>query len=230
MPRTAPSNMGEPLLFGAAYSVYTRIARLALLEKGVAFQFQEIDIFSAAGPPPDYLERHPFGKIPAFSDNGFDLYETAVITRYIDEAFAGPALQPTDVKTRARMAQIVGLLDSYGYKAMVWDVFVERVRRTSQGHSADEAKISDGLARAELCFEAIEEIMGDRPFFAGEQISLADLHAAPMIACLRVAPEGRARLDARPRLNAWWKHMVARSSMRATPSPMFDDATARAAL
>lgn len=221
--------MDQPILFGAAYSVYTRIARLALLEKGASFQFQEIDIFDDAGPPAGYLERHPFGKIPAFSDNGFDLYETAVITRYVDEAFSGPALQPSDARRRARMSQIIGLLDSYGYKAMVWDVFVERVRRPRQGHTADEAKIAAGLARADLCFDAIENIMGDRPFFVGDSPSLADLHAAPMFACLRVALEGMARVNARPRLAQWWSRMSARPSMRATPSPMFDDLTAQAA-
>ena len=42
--------MSEPVLYGAAYSVYVRSARLALAEKGVAYRLQEVDIFAEDGP------------------------------------------------------------------------------------------------------------------------------------------------------------------------------------
>ena len=44
----------------------------------------------------------PFGKIPAFEHQGFHLYEAGPISRYVDETFAGPALQPSDARHRAR--------------------------------------------------------------------------------------------------------------------------------
>jgi hypothetical protein len=53
-------------LYGAEYSVYTRIARLALKEKGVDYSFEQVDIFAEGGPPEGYLKRHPFNRIPAF--------------------------------------------------------------------------------------------------------------------------------------------------------------------
>ncbi|WP_342361520.1 glutathione S-transferase family protein [Terrarubrum flagellatum] len=219
--------MADPILFGAAYSVYTRIARLALIEKGVSCRFEEVDIFAAGGPPSDYLRRHPFGKIPALGHDGFDLYETAAITRYVDEAFSGPSLQPKEPRIRARMAQLIGVLDAYGYRAMVWDIFVERARKPQRGELPDEAKIAAAVERTERCFDAIEAIMRDAPWLAGEEsLTLADLHAAPMIACLRVAPEGAACLSRHPRLYEWWERISSRASMQATPSPMFDDATA----
>jgi glutathione S-transferase len=49
------------------------------------------------------MARHRFGKIPAFEHAGFRLYETGAITRYVDEAFPGPRLQPDDPRDRARM-------------------------------------------------------------------------------------------------------------------------------
>jgi len=55
-----------PIVFGATYSVYTRIVRLALEEKGIAYRLEEVDIFADGGPPSDYDERHPFLRIPAF--------------------------------------------------------------------------------------------------------------------------------------------------------------------
>ncbi len=217
--------MTTPVLFGAAYSVYTRIARLALHEKGVAHRFQEIDIFSPAGIPANYAERHPFGKIPAFEHLGFRLFETASIARYVDEAFDGPSLQPVDAPGRARVAQIIGLLDSYAYRAMVWDVFVERVRKPTRGDAPDETKIAGGLERADICLRTLDGFMADAGWLAGrgERPTLADLHAAPMVLCLRQAPEGAALLARFPRLAAWLDRMIRRESLRATPSPMFSD-------
>jgi glutathione S-transferase len=213
--------MADPTLYGAAYSVYTRIARLALLEKGVVFHFEAVDIF-ADGVADLHRRRHPFARIPTFEHDGFALYETAAICRYVDEGFAGPALQPATAHARARVAQLVGLLDSYGYRAMVWDVFVERVRRPLRGETTDETKIAAGLATAQTCLAAVAGLMGASPYLAGDSLSLADLHAAPMIAYFRAAPEGAAALARHPSLSAWWESMRVRASLLATPSPLID--------
>lgn len=213
--------MAEPLLFGAAYSVYVRIVRLVLAEKGVAHRLVEIDIFAPDGPPPDYLaERHPFGRIPAFEHDSFRLYETGAIARYVDEAFAGPALQPSEPRARARMNQIIGLLDNYAYRTLVWDIFVESVRAPAQGRQADAARIAAALPKAATCLAALADLMGEEPFLAGPALTLADLHAAPMLIYFRMAKEGAALLRQAPSLAAWLARMDERASIRATRSPM----------
>ncbi|WP_245520908.1 glutathione S-transferase N-terminal domain-containing protein, partial [Mesorhizobium sp. M8A.F.Ca.ET.208.01.1.1] len=57
-----------------------------LEEKGVDYELAPVDIFAADGIPAWYLERHPFGRIPAFEHDGFRLFETGAIARYVDEA------------------------------------------------------------------------------------------------------------------------------------------------
>ena len=94
-------------LYGLERSVYTRIARLALEEKGVPYALHEVEIFGPGGVPPEQLARHPFGRIPALAHDGFVLYETGAITRYVDEAFAGPPLQPHEPARRARMPDAI---------------------------------------------------------------------------------------------------------------------------
>ena len=105
----------RPILYGLARSVYTRIARLALEEKRVDYALEEVEIFGAGGVPEQHLERHPFGRIPTLAHGAFSLYETAAITRYVDEAFPGPSLQPTEPEARGRMAQVMSVLDAYAY-------------------------------------------------------------------------------------------------------------------
>ena len=208
--------MSQPILFGAAYSVYVRIVRLALWEKQVSYRLQEVDVFAPGGPPADHLARQPFGRIPAFEHDGFTLYETAAITRYVDEAFDGPALQPDDAKRRARMNQIIGLLDSYAYMTLVWDIYVERVDAPREGRAADEAKIAAALPRARICLDELARLMGRATFLAGDALTLADLHAAPMFAYFLAAPEGAAMLAERPVLAGWWQRMAAQPAMTAT--------------
>jgi glutathione S-transferase len=212
--------MHDPIVFGADYSVYVRIVRLALEEKGFPYRLQEIDVFASGGPPADYLTRHPFGRIPAFEHAGFRLFEAGAITRYIDDAFPGPTLQPGQPRLRARMNQVISILDSYAYRTLVWDIFVERVRAPQQGRQPDEDRIHAAVPAADKCLVALDEIMGDEPFLGGTDLSLADLHAAPMFAYFVLAPEGAALLARHASLHGWWDRISQRASMIATRSPL----------
>jgi glutathione S-transferase len=211
--------MSAPRLFGAAYSVYVRIVRLVLAEKAVPYELVEVEVFAPSGPPRDYLERHPFGRMPAFEHDGFRLYETGAIARYIDEGFAGPVLQPAAPRDRARMNQIISLLDSYAYRPLVWDVFVERVRAPAQGRRPDETRIAAALPKLETCLDALVELMADGPYLAGAQMTLADLHAAPMFIYARLASDAARLLRRRPALDAWLDRLIERPSIAATRSP-----------
>lgn len=205
-----------PKLYGADYSVYVRIARMTLLEKGVDHEPVPVDVFAPGGPPAWYGEMHPFGKIPAFEHGELRLFETSAITRYVDEAFAGPALQPADPAARAVMNQMIGILDSYAYRTLVWDIYVERVSRPRDGIPSDEARIAAALPVARTCLDVLSRLKRDGPWLLGKDISLADLHAAPMFAYFLKAPEGRAMLDEFPGLRSWWEAISRRGSMRAT--------------
>ena len=205
--------MAKPRVFGADYSVYVRIVRLALAEKGVDYDLVPLDIFAEGGPPSDYLDRQPFARIPAFEHDGFSLYETGAITRYIDEAFDGPSLQPTNIFERARCNQLISIADNYAYPHLVWGIFVECAEKPAQGAPADEAAIAALRPKAETCLKAMSDLMGDWPWLAGDALSLADLYAAPMMDYFLKAREGRDMIGQYPNLEAWWSRIASRSSM-----------------
>lgn len=204
--------MGKPILYGADYSVYVRIARMTLEEKGVDYELVPLDIFAAEGAPAWYLEHHPFGRIPAFEHDGFRLFETGAIARYVDEAFAGPALQPMDPRGRARMGQIAGMLDAYGYRAMVWDVAVERLEKAP----ADENLIAAGLRQAETVLRVLTSLKAKGPWLLGDQLTLADLHTAPVIAYFLKVAEGRDLLARFADIEGWYSRIAARPSFAGT--------------
>jgi glutathione S-transferase len=208
--------VSEPVLYGLARSVYTRIARLALEEKRVRYTFEEVEIFAAAGVPTQHYARHPFGRIPVLDHQGFMLYETAAITRYVDEAFSGPRLQPQEPHARARMNQVIGILDAYAYRSMIWGVFVARIVAPEEGIIADEKLVTEALQVSRTCCRALDEILGGNRYFTGDEITLADLHALPILLYFAMTQEGRDTLSEYPRLRAWLEFAAARPSVQRT--------------
>ena len=103
--------MAHPIVYGLAGSSYVWSARLALAEKGVTHEL--VDVPFGAHREEPHLSRHPFAEVPALEHDGFALYETQAIMRYVDERFAGTPLQPEDVHEWSRMNQIIGIVDAY---------------------------------------------------------------------------------------------------------------------
>jgi glutathione S-transferase len=203
-------------LLGLRISVYTRIARLALEEKDVDYQLEEIDIFADAGPPDEYLAHNPFGTIPCLMHGDFYLYETSAISRYIDETFPGTALQPSKSAQRARMNQVISILDCHTYRPMVWDVYVQRIVVAGGGGQADESLITMALPTLQNVLQQLDLWRDEHEFLIGDSLTLADLHAYPMLRLFIEAPEGAAMLESFPRLQQWMQQMQTRDSVRAT--------------
>lgn len=203
------------VLHGYDYSVYVWVARLALAQKGVAHDHREVNPF-ADEVPADYLALNPFGNVPTLVQDDFVLYETGSIIRYVDEVFDGPSLQPTDPRDRARMNQIIAIVDTQAYRPMVRQVFSHLVYGPSIGRAVDAEEGSAGLERSAKVLAALEALMGQGPWLVGDTISLADLHMAPMMAYFCMAPEGAALLRDYPRLQDWWTAMQQVPALRRT--------------
>jgi len=210
--------MSHPALYGLVQSVYTRIARLVFEEKSIAYELVEVDIFTDEGVPPYYLELHPFGRIPCLVDSDFVLYETSAITRYIDDAYPGRSLQPKDVALRAKMNQVVSMLNSYTYRPMIWDVFVERIVKPLENEASNEKMISQALPVIETGLQELSNSLQERQFLVSDNLTLADLHAAPMLSYFSQTPEGSRMMSKFPVLPEWMDRMHKRDSFKRTRS------------
>ncbi|HLY46013.1 MAG TPA: glutathione S-transferase family protein [Stellaceae bacterium] len=209
--------MARPIVYGPAGSTYVWSARLALAEKGVAHELVEIG-FGAHQQEP-HLSRHPFAKVPAFEHDGFALYETQAILRYIDEGFPSAPLQPTDLHQFARMNQIIGIVDAYAWRAIAAGIIFNRVLAPRLGLPADEKAVERALPQARLCLSEIARLQGEQPFLAGERISLADLMVVPLLYYFARQPEGAAALAEHSSLRAWLARMEERQSFQVTKPP-----------
>jgi glutathione S-transferase len=206
--------MGQITVYGTTNSNYTRSTRMALEEKGVAYQW--VEVFRPDIKSPANLARHPFGKMPSFEHDGFMLYETQAILRYIDETFDGERLQPTKPQPRARMNQIIGIADNYAWPNMVKAIFFQRVMAPRFRLTIDETAVAAALPQSDLCLTEFERLMGEGQYLVGERITLADVFVAPMIGCFVRTTEGDTAITSHPSLARWWQRISARESMNKT--------------
>jgi glutathione S-transferase len=205
------------VLRGPAHSTLLRAARLALEEKGVAHALREADLPQARDRRPGRAARHRPWDAPVLEHDGFSLSETAAITRYVDEAFPGPALQPAEVRARARMAQVIALADHHlhGPPAMrlLWRAMYGA---EANGGPLAEAAAEEDRPAAEHALDLVEGLIGPGGHLAGEGFGLADCHLIPVLDLLAPTAEGTAMLDRRPRVARWWRAVAARPSVART--------------
>src|SRR5258708_1814319 len=111
--------MANITLYGYSASTYVRTVRMLLAEKQA--QYDQVPVNVLAGEPrqPEHLVRHPFGKVPVLDHDGFRVIETNAIASYLDEVLPGPSFTPDNPKDRARMRMAMGIVDFYGYGALI---------------------------------------------------------------------------------------------------------------
>ncbi len=217
--------MKQLTLFGPAYSVYTRIVRVVLEEKQAAYTLDEID-FVSTGMPAEQKQRHAFGVVPTLVHGDDTFIETAAITTYLDEVIPDPALRPETAAARAHMAATISVLDQY-----IWPDIRELVTQTYfnsfVGGWPDDSVTARMVKRLDVSLTDLQDRFIAPGYLGGEVPTLADLHAAPMIAYLVETIEGQGLLQKRPGLPAWWTGIKERPSLVATAFDLLDYPWAR---
>jgi len=202
-------------LWGFNGSTYVRTVKMLLAEKGVT-DIKQVPLNVLAGEPKsaEHLERHPFGKVPVLDHEGMRILETAAITRYLNDVLPGPSLIPASPKDRARMDMVIGLIDSYGYGALLGGVAAYHLFPDFVGGKNDAARQS-GIETGKKVLEFAMQTRGESPFIAGE-LSLADLFLAPIAFYVSLTPDRDVVFDV-PGFAAWWAGIQARPSFQSTP-------------
>jgi glutathione S-transferase len=206
--------MSDVTVYGIPGSPYLRAVLLGLEEKNVPYRL--IRMGPGETKQPAHLERHPFGRIPAFTHGDFQLYETQAILRYIDAVFPGISLRPQAPRAAARMDQMIGVVDWYLFRDVGTTIIFNRVVAPAFGMPTDEAACTAAIPKAKICAHELDRLIGDNPYVAGDEISIADLMLVPHLEYFSISPEGIAVLAPYPRLTAWLKRVQERPSMRNT--------------
>jgi glutathione S-transferase len=205
------SPVAQPTVIGDPRSTYTRSACMSLIEKGIAYSFVH------SGPHTEaVLAINPFGKIPAFRNAGFELYETSAIMRYVDEHFPGPPLCPDTPWERAKMEQWISAINAYFYDSMIRRYVLQYVFPRGGEGKPDRGIIEAALEDICRHLAVIERAYGGRDYLAGDRASLADLLLAPVLFCVPAMPEGAALFEPCPNIRRAQARMAERDSFKTT--------------
>lgn len=205
-------------VWGIPGSPFLRSVEIVLKEKDLDYQLQAM----APGEHKneEHLSRHPFGRVPAFEHDGLALYETQAIVRYLDERFPHPPLTPGVAALRARMNQVIGVIECYFFpKAAAPIAFNRIIAPKLLGIPGDETAVAEAMPMARTCFAELDRLLGDKPYFTGTSISLADIMLGAQLDLLGDCPEGRQLIDETSKLGAWLERMRSRPSFAATQPP-----------
>jgi len=207
--------MADPVhLHGYRYSVYNRIARLALLSKQVEHQTIEVNPFAELSEA--YLMLHPFGRVPVLTHGAFRLFETSAITRYVDRSFEGRSLQPEGAAVLARMDQVISVIDAYAYWPMVRQVSSHAFFRPLVGEQSSREEVDAGLEASRKVLSFLDGVAEEGEVLTGRAFTLADCHLAPMMDYFVRAEEGKAALSPHLALQRWWDQVSVLDVLKAT--------------
>lgn len=195
-------------LCGFAASNYYNKIKMQLLEKGVPFEEELVWTSRDEG----LLARSPMGKVPFIEVNGHTVAESSVIAEYIEEAYPERPLLPADPLARARVRELVVLLDLH----------VELVARRLYGEAFFGGKVSDE-AKAEVeklltrGLKALARRASFAPFVAGPELTLADCAAIQHLPLVTMATKriyGRDFLEPYPQVAPYLKEMGQRPAVQ----------------
>jgi len=207
--------MSEFIVHSVPGSPFGRSVLATLEEKRAPYRLAAVA--PGTTKTPEYLALHPFGRVPVMEHDGFRLYETQAILRYLDRQIPQPSLTPSDIKRAARMDQVMNINDWYLFNGVGNVIIFHRVIAPRlMGMAPDEEAIMAAMPKAHTVFNELARLLGDQPYFTGDTLSLADLLLAPAVEFFTAVPEWSALGAPHANLVAWIARMQERPSMKAT--------------
>jgi glutathione S-transferase len=207
--------MSEFIVYSVPGSPFGRAVLATLEEKAASYRL--LPVVPGTFRSPEHLARHPFGRVPVLEHDGFSLYESQAILRYLDRVLPTPALTPGASRAAARMDQVMNVNDWYLFQGVANVIGFQRVVGPRLlGLKPDEAAIDAAMPQAHTVFTELARLLGEQLYFAGATVSLADLLIAPQLAFLTQTPEWSVLGAPHANIVAWLARMEARPSLQAT--------------
>lgn len=204
------------IVYGANLSPFVRKVRVALAEKGLDYQLEQITPFA---PTPEFLAISPLKRIPAFRDTDRSepnsLADSSIICDYLEHKYPKKPLYPSDPFLRARALWFEEYADSVVAQAVGAGLFFERVVKKIIRGQTDEALCQNTLKeKLPPLFDYLNTEIGDRQYLVGNEFSIADIAVGTMFVTFRHCGE---EVDSGrwPKLAAYVRRIHDRPSFQA---------------
>ncbi|KAJ6454138.1 thioredoxin-like protein [Mycena sanguinolenta] len=198
-------------LYGAEIATCTRRVGTVLHELNVPFELIEIDLMKGQHKTPEFMKNQPFGQIPYIDDDGFILYETRAICRYIAAKYPASGLVPTEPKANALFEQAAAV-ELTNFDPSAGKAGLELFKK-NLGWPSNDAVVTEQLEILDKKLDAYEVILSKSRYLGGDTITLADLFHLPYAGFIGAG--GTDIMTRRLNVARWYNELVSRPSWLA---------------
>jgi len=185
---------------------------MALTETRTPYDFNLVSLAKGEHKQPPHLGRQPFGQIPTIDDEGFTLFESRAICRYVS-AKAHDQLIPSDIQARARMDQWLSVEQSDFSPAAMKFIYHAIFKRPQE-----PAVLEAATVMMEKTFQTLSGALASTDYLAGDRFSLADIGYMPYFE-YALKSDARASFEKFPSVMAWWQRVSSRPAWREVIGP-----------
>lgn len=197
-------------LYGYPYSTSTRRVALTLYEKQVPFEFITVDLVKGEHKSDEFSKIQPFNKVPYINDDGYIMYESRAITRYIAAKYANQGIplvpSPTSPAAYGHFEQ-AAYAETCNYDPPVSVLLMETFGKPQMGLEPDQALVAQQMPGFRRVLDVFETTLSQQAYLSGPEFGLVDIWVVPSFAIV-----GVSELSTRPHLARWWKDVTSRKS------------------
>jgi glutathione S-transferase len=206
-------------LYSGPLSLFTAKVRIALGEKGIAYERIDVgwSLASRYEPHhPEVVRRNPKRQVPVLVDGDVTVYDSTLIFEYLEECRPDPPLMPRDLPGRARCRRLEAYADEVLFQPL-WSV-VEETLYPAPPRGRDPSRLAAAHAQLASHYAALDAELGDRVGFCGDAFTFADIALFVMIRAAGAL--GAAPGAEHPELLAWYQRTLARPAVRGEVDAM----------
>lgn len=194
-------------IFGNTLSTCTRKVLTTCVETGTPYELVALDFTKGEHKSPEHVARQPWGKMPSLEDDGFSLFESRAMCRYINDK-AGGKLVPAELRARAAMDQWSSVEYSY-FTPPTMKFIYQYIFKFTQ----EEAVLAAALGELEKALPILDAHLAKNAYFAGAEFSLTDIGFMPYTEYGMMTPlkDTYAKFT---NFSAWWNRVSERPSWR----------------
>ncbi|KAF8015018.1 hypothetical protein BT93_H0722 [Corymbia citriodora subsp. variegata] len=202
-------------VYGSIRAVCPQRVIACLLEKEVEFEIVHVELDAGEQKKPAFLQRQPFGQVPAVEDGDFRLFESRAIIRYYATKYTnhGADLLGATPEERAVVDQWLEV-EAHNFNESAFNLAFQLVISPHLGLRSDLALVHSSEQKLEKVLDVYEQRLSKSKYLAGDFFSLADLSHLPALRCLTEDAGLGHLVKEREFVNAWWEDISSRPSWK----------------
>lgn len=177
-------------------------------EMGVPYTRVDAGMSFGVVNTPEYRKLNPNGLVPTIDDEGFILWESNAVVRYLAAKHASGTLWPTDLKVRADADRWMDWCTTTLWPAFR-PVFWNLVRTPAEKRNPKE--IDEGVQKTSEILARLDGYLAGRKFVAGDQLTIGDIAFGPVVYLVQNVPFNRPKLA---NYDAWYARISERPAFR----------------